>query len=75
MSEWLKHVKKTMAENAGKPLKEVLKIAKSTYKKGSEVVKTVAKKTKKAVGMKGGKKRVARKSRKTARKSRKSRRK
>lgn len=37
-TNWLTHVKKTMKLNRGKPLKDVLKIAKATYKKGSNVV-------------------------------------
>jgi len=32
-SAWLKHVKKTMKANKGKSLREVLKIAKKSYKK------------------------------------------
>ena len=36
-SAWLKHVKKTMKANKGKPLSAVLKMAKKTYKKGGAV--------------------------------------
>lgn len=32
-SKWLSHVKKTMKANKGKSLKQVLKMAKKTYKK------------------------------------------
>ena len=39
MSAWLEHVKATMKKLPGKPLKEVLKEAKRTYKKGVSVVK------------------------------------
>lgn len=39
MTTWLDHVKHTMKLNKGKPLKEVLKLAKATYKKTGEVVK------------------------------------
>lgn len=39
MSAWLEHVKATMKKFPGKPLKEVLKEAKRTYKKGVSVVK------------------------------------
>jgi hypothetical protein len=38
MSNWLAHVKKTMKSNPGKALKDVLKMAKSTYTKGSAAV-------------------------------------
>ena len=34
-SKWLSHVKKTMRSHKGKSLKQVLKIAKKTYKGGS----------------------------------------
>lgn len=32
-SKWLKHVKSEIKKNPGKPLKQVLKIAKKSYKK------------------------------------------
>ena len=35
-SKWLSHVKKTMRANKGKSLKQVLKMAKKTYKGGAE---------------------------------------
>jgi hypothetical protein len=35
-SKWLKHVKKTMKANKGKSLKQVLKMAKKTYKGGAD---------------------------------------
>ena len=38
MSNWLSHVKTTMKANPGKALKDVLKMAKSTYKKGTAAV-------------------------------------
>ena len=34
-SKWLAHVKKTMRANKGKSLKQVLKIAKKSYKGGA----------------------------------------
>ncbi len=39
MSNWLDHVKKTMSMNPGTPLKDVLKMAKKTYKKTASVAK------------------------------------
>jgi len=42
---WLAHVKKTMRANKGKSLKQVLKLAKKTYKKKS------AKKTRRGGGL------------------------
>lgn len=38
MSNWLAHVKSTMKANPGKALKDVLKLAKSSYKKGTAAV-------------------------------------
>ena len=38
MSNWLAHVKSTMKANPGKALKDVLKMAKSTYKKSANAV-------------------------------------
>ena len=35
-SKWLSHVKKTMKAHKGKSLKQVLKMAKKTYKGGAE---------------------------------------
>lgn len=35
-SKWLSHVKKTMKANKGKSLKQVLKMAKKTYRGGAE---------------------------------------
>lgn len=49
MSAWLEHVKATMKAHKGKPLKEVLKLAKATYKKGEEVVAKTASVAKYAV--------------------------
>lgn len=53
---WLDHVKKTMRENPGKPFRDILKMAKKTYKpkhgktakKSSRRGKSKAKKSKKA---------------------------
>ena len=42
MSEWMNHVKATMRANPGTPLRDVLKIAKGTYKKGVGTVKKAA---------------------------------
>lgn len=42
---WMAHVKKTMRANPGKKLKEVLKLAKKTYHKGT---KKTARKTRKS---------------------------
>lgn len=39
MSAWLDHVKKTMKMNPTKSFKEVLMMAKKTYKKGVSTVK------------------------------------
>jgi hypothetical protein len=36
-SKWLAHVKKTMKANKGKSLKQVLKMAKKSYKGGGEL--------------------------------------
>lgn len=49
MSSWLEHVKKTMKMNPETPFKDVLKLAKKTYKKGERVVKyaVTGKKTRK----------------------------
>ena len=50
MSAWLNHVKKTMKLHPSKSFKEVLKLAKKTYKKGASTVKyaVTGKKTRKA---------------------------
>lgn len=49
MSSWLEHVKKTMKMNPNAAFKDVLKMAKKTYKKGEHVVKyaVTGKKTRK----------------------------
>lgn len=47
---WMAHVKKTMRANPGKKLKEVLKMAKKTYHKGT---KKTARKTRKSRKSKG----------------------
>lgn len=62
MSAWLEHVKATMKLHPGKHLKDVLKVAKSTYKKTSDVVK---------YAVKGKKARTQRKSRRHMKKSQK----
>ena len=72
-SAWLDHVKATLRANAGKPLKEVLQIAKKTYKKAESVVegkkvhkksqKKHAKKSQKKHAKKSHKKRASRRSR------------
>lgn len=77
MSNWLAHVKKTMSLNPGKPLKEVLKMAKATYKKGVSVGKyaVTGKKTRThRRKSKTGKKSAKKAHKKTAKKSRRSRR-
>lgn len=48
MTNWLSHVKKTMKMNKGKPLKEVLKIAKASYKTVEKAVSASVKSAKKA---------------------------
>ena len=56
-SAWMTHVKKTMRAHKGKSLKQVLKIAGKTYKKGSAkktARKTRKGKSKKFLGMFGG---------------------
>ena len=65
MSAWMDHVKATKKAHPKKSLKEVLKMASKSYKKGSTMKKGKKGKT---VGKKSG-----RKVRKTARKGRKSR--
>ena len=58
-SAWMTHVKKTMKAHKGKPLSEVLKMAKKTYKKtrrGGGVAETAA-------PLSGGKRRGSRKTR------------
>lgn len=81
MSNWLAHVKATMKKlPKGTLLKDVLKEAKKTYKKGESVVKyAVTGKKSSRKGRKSHKKsakkaKKSRKSRKSAKKSRKSRR-
>ena len=56
MSAWMDHLKKVMAENKGKSLKECMIIAKGSYKKQADgtVVKK-AKKTKKTKSKTGKK--------------------
>lgn len=85
MSAWMEHVKKTQAENPTFMLKEVLKLAGKTYKKGSSIstgeiakkstkksMKKSMKKPKKQSKGKGKGKKQTRKTRKT-RKQKKSR--
>ena len=71
MSAWLDHVKATMQMNKGKPLKEVLKLAKKTYKKGAHAVKKTGSVVKYAVTDKKSRKHRTRKHKKTAHKTRK----
>lgn len=62
MSAWMDHLKKIMAENKGKSLKECMIIAKGSYKKPADgsvvkkVKKTKSKKGKKVMKTKKGKK-------------------
>ena len=74
-SAWLDHVKATLRQNAGKPLKEVLQIAKKTYKKAESVVegKKVHKKSHKKRTRKHAKKSHKKRGRKHAKKSHKKR--
>ena len=65
MSAWLEHVKATMKLFPGKPLKEVLKEAKHTYKKGVSVVKYAV------TGKKSHKKSKSKSNKKSKSKSRK----
>jgi hypothetical protein len=70
-SAWLDHVKATLRQNAGKPLKEVLQIAKKTYKKAESVVE--GKKVHKKRTRKHAKKSHKKRGRKHAKKSHKKR--
>lgn len=45
---WMAHVKKTMRANKGKSLKEVLKLAKKTYHKGTKKTARKTRKTRKS---------------------------
>jgi hypothetical protein len=75
MSAWLEHVKKTMKMNKGKPLKEVLVIAKKTYKSGKKTAShKVARKPTRKTAKKSTRKVARKASRKVARKSRRGRR-
>jgi hypothetical protein len=77
MSNWLEHVKKTMKLHPGKPLKEVLKAAKATYKKAEGVAKyavTGKKSRKHHKKSHKGRKRKAKTAKRASRKSRRSRR-
>lgn len=62
MSAWMVHLKKVMAENKGKSLKECMIIAKGSYKKPADgtvvkkVMKTKSKKGKKVMKTRKGKK-------------------
>lgn len=64
-SRWLSHVKKTMRANKGKSLKQVLKMAKKTYK-GGAALSPADYSGASSAPMKGGRK--TRKSRKGGRK-------
>lgn len=76
VNRWLVHVKAVAAGNKGKGLKEILKMAKKTYKKSPGVHKKERKKTHRKRRRKTQKKRKTKhrkKRRKTRRKSRKRR--
>ena len=70
MSAWLNHVKKTMKLHPSKSFKEVLKLAKKTYKKGASTVKyaVTGKKTRKAKHTKSKKGKTSKKRRVTKKK-------
>ena len=70
-SAWLDHVKKTIRLHPGKPLKEVLKVAKKTYKKTAAVV--TGKKVHKKTAKKSHKKSAKKHHKKSAKKSHKKR--
>lgn len=56
-SMWMSHVKSVMRSNKGKSLKQVLKMAAKSYKKGAKTVKKSKGKSKKGpFGLFGGKK-------------------
>ena len=74
VNRWLIHVKQVSKDNKGKGLKEILKMAKKTYKKSPGVHKKERKKTHRKRRRKTHKKRKTKhrkKRRKTRRKSRK----
>jgi len=72
VNRWLIHVKQVSKDNKGKGLKEILKMAKKTYKRSPGVHKKAHKKTHRKKRRKTHKKRKHRKKRrKTRRKSRK----
>jgi hypothetical protein len=71
---WMDHVKTVSAANKGKGLKEILKMAKKTYKRSPGVHKKAHKKAHKKHTRKTRKKRRHKKRRKTRRKTRKRRR-
>ena len=74
VNRWLVHVKQVSKDNKGKGLKEILKMAKKTYKKSPDVHKKERKKTHRKRRRKTHKKRKTKhhkKRRKTRRKSRK----
>lgn len=69
---WLDHVKKTMRENPGKPFRDILKMAKKTYKpKHGKTEKKSAKKSSRRGKSKAKKSKKAKKSRRRS-KSKKS---
>ena len=70
---WLAHVKATMKKHPGKEFKEVLKLAKQTYKKVQSVVVGKKKKSRKSRKTKKGKK-PSRKGKGKKRKTRKTKR-
>lgn len=76
---WRQHVKKTMADNAGKDFKTILRIAKQTYKRGADSVMklsnsrvSVQVRTKRAGKSKGRTKRAKRAKKRSTRKKRSS---
>tara|TARA_B100001093_G_C26635738_1_gene930836 strand:+ start:233 stop:439 length:207 start_codon:yes stop_codon:yes gene_type:complete len=60
MNAWQAHVKKVMAANKGKSLKDCLKMAKKTYTKVATVTKSKTVKKRKTRGKKGKKGRKTR---------------
>ena len=69
---WIEHVMKTRRANAGKSFKEILQMAKKTYKKSPAAQKKVHKRKTKRKTQRKSKKRKSKK-RKTRKRKRKSR--
>lgn len=72
MNAWMQHLKKVMAENKGKSLRECMMIAKKSYKKPNNTMKTKTRKSSKRTKMKKSQVKKSRKGGKS-RKNRKSR--